>query len=79
MTSYYYLLKGLRRKNSKMIFTNDDVLNPHVKGDKILYKDKEYTVVYVDYCFEDVSLSNILRCRSRQIYLRENKLLKNIL
>ena len=72
MTNYYYLLKGLRRKNSKMIFTGEDIIQ-HTKGDKIYYKDKEYTVIYVDYNLVDFPLSNEKRFSSRQIYLRENK------
>lgn len=72
MENKYYLLRGgVFKEGAEFIFSNQDILLPLSKGDKVFYNNKEYTVISVDYYLEDCEFSNVKgRCKYRKIYLR---------
>lgn len=75
MRSSYYLLKnGFFEDEAELLFSNEDGLIPYVKGDKIFYNNKEYTIIHIKYYLEDCDFSNAKgRYKYRRIYLREVK------
>lgn len=76
MNKYYLLKDGVFKEGAEFLFSNEDVLLPYNKGDKIFYNDydNEYTIIHIDYYLEDCRFNNTKgRFKHRKIYLRAVK------